>query len=82
MLYVKCECLNDARSVFDEMHDRNVVSWTALMSGYARRGYACEALDLFVQMLRSGNCFIVYVELNQTCVWKCACVIFLVFVPV
>lgn len=54
VLYVKCECLSDARCVFDEMPERNVVSWTALISGYAQRGYASEALDLFVQMLRSG----------------------------
>ncbi|KAL3534226.1 hypothetical protein ACH5RR_002687 [Cinchona calisaya] len=54
VLYVKCECLSDARYVFDEMPERNVVSWTAMISGYARMGHSSEALNLFVQMIRSG----------------------------
>lgn len=54
VLYTKCECLGDARRVLDEMPERNVVSWTAMMSGYSQRGYASEALSLFVEMLRSG----------------------------
>ncbi|KAM7524555.1 hypothetical protein LguiA_014457 [Lonicera macranthoides] len=55
VLYVKCEFLGDARNVFDEMPETNVVSWTAMMSGYSQQGYASEALNLFVQMLRSGT---------------------------
>lgn len=55
VLYCKCECLVDAREMFDEMPERNVVSWTAMISGYSQRGFAFEALDLFVQMLRSGT---------------------------
>lgn len=54
-LYLKSECLEDARQVFDEMPKRTVVPWTAMISGYAQRGYAIDALDLFVRMLRSGN---------------------------
>ncbi|KAA8517025.1 hypothetical protein F0562_017157 [Nyssa sinensis] len=37
------------------MPERNVVSWTAMISAYSQRGYASEALNLFVQMLRSGT---------------------------
>ncbi|GFY96267.1 pentatricopeptide repeat (PPR) superfamily protein [Actinidia rufa] len=55
VLYTKCKCLGDARRVFDEMPERNVVSWTALISAYSQRGYASEALNLFVRMLRSGT---------------------------
>uniref|UniRef100_A0A165YGN5 Uncharacterized protein n=2 Tax=Daucus carota subsp. sativus TaxID=79200 RepID=A0A165YGN5_DAUCS len=54
VFYTKCECLEDARMVFDEIPERNVVSWTAMISGYSRRGYASEALVLFVEMLKSG----------------------------
>nr|GMC86907.1 putative pentatricopeptide repeat-containing protein At3g13770, mitochondrial [Ipomoea batatas] len=54
VFYVKCELLGDARWVFDEMPERNVVAWTAMISAYAQRGNFFEALDLFVQMLRSG----------------------------
>lgn len=36
-LYVRCECLNDARKVFDEMPERDVISWTSLIVAYAKR---------------------------------------------
>ncbi|XP_043689989.1 putative pentatricopeptide repeat-containing protein At3g13770, mitochondrial [Telopea speciosissima] len=55
VMYNKCNYLNDARQVLDEMPERNVVSWTAMISAYSQRGYTFEALDLFVQMLRSGT---------------------------
>ncbi|KAJ4975461.1 hypothetical protein NE237_000567 [Protea cynaroides] len=55
VMYNKCDCLNDARQMLDEMPERNVVSWTAMISAYSQRGYTFEALDLFVQMLRSGT---------------------------
>ncbi|KAL6605939.1 hypothetical protein ACP70R_041592 [Stipagrostis hirtigluma subsp. patula] len=43
-----------ARGVFDGMPHRSVVSWTAMVSGYARNGRPREALELFALMLRSG----------------------------
>lgn len=52
--YVKCGRLVDARRMFDEMPLRNVVSWTAMISAYSQRGYASEALGLFLEMTRSG----------------------------
>ncbi|KAF7827524.1 putative pentatricopeptide repeat-containing protein [Senna tora] len=55
VLYTKCESLDDARRVLDEMPERNVVSWTAMISAYSQRGYASQALNLFVHMLRSGT---------------------------
>lgn len=54
VLYVKCGFVDYARMVFDEMSERNVVSWTAMISGYTNSGHYAEALHLFVQMLRSG----------------------------
>ncbi|XP_073316888.1 putative pentatricopeptide repeat-containing protein At3g13770, mitochondrial [Primulina huaijiensis] len=55
VFYVKCEVLSDARKMFDEIPDRNVVSWTAMISGYSRNGFYSEALILFIQMLKSGT---------------------------
>ncbi|KAL7092827.1 hypothetical protein ACP275_11G006400 [Erythranthe tilingii] len=55
VFYLKCEVLRDARMVFDEMPERNVVSWTAMISGYTKSGLYSDALTLFVQMLRSGT---------------------------
>ncbi|KAG9132976.1 hypothetical protein Leryth_015355 [Lithospermum erythrorhizon] len=54
VLYLKCEKLFEAKHVFDDMPDRNVVSWTAMISGYNQRGYAFNAVCLFLDMLRSG----------------------------
>ncbi|PWZ17648.1 Pentatricopeptide repeat-containing protein [Zea mays] len=43
-----------ARRVFDGMPHRSVVSWTAMVSGYAKNSRPQEALELFAFMLRSG----------------------------
>ncbi|KAL2559925.1 Pentatricopeptide repeat-containing protein [Forsythia ovata] len=39
-----------ARKMFDEMSDRNVVSWTAMISGYTRVGEVGNAVLLFEEM--------------------------------
>ncbi|XP_062195366.1 pentatricopeptide repeat-containing protein At2g13600-like isoform X1 [Phragmites australis] len=33
-MYAKCGFVEDARKVFDGMHERNVVCWTSMISGY------------------------------------------------
>ncbi|KAJ8645219.1 hypothetical protein MRB53_006967 [Persea americana] len=43
-----------ARDLFDEMTQPSLVSWTALISGYSRNGYPKEALEVFLEMRRSG----------------------------
>nr|CAB3472954.1 unnamed protein product [Digitaria exilis] len=43
-----------ARALFDEMPDRDVVAWTAMLSGYASSGCHREALDVFRRMLAAG----------------------------
>lgn len=43
-----------ARKVFDGMPHRSIVSWTAMLSGYAKNRCPREALELFALMLRSG----------------------------
>ncbi|WCJ40273.1 Pentatricopeptide repeat (PPR) superfamily protein [Euphorbia peplus] len=49
-LYVKCGSLTYARKVFDRMQDRNVISWSTMISGYGIHGHGREALNLFNQM--------------------------------
>eukprot|EP01018_Ginkgo_biloba_P035754 Gb_27454 [translate_table: standard] len=49
-MYAKCGVLEDARQVFDKMSRRDVVSWNAMVAGYAQNGRANEALALFNQM--------------------------------
>ncbi|XP_020215933.1 pentatricopeptide repeat-containing protein At5g44230 [Cajanus cajan] len=50
-MYVKCGVLHSARKVFDEMPQRDVVSWTGLIVAYARRGHMEAARDLFDGLL-------------------------------
>eukprot|EP01018_Ginkgo_biloba_P034186 Gb_33064 [translate_table: standard] len=49
-MYAKCESLETARQLFDNMSKRDVVSWSAMITGYAQTGHANEALTLFYQM--------------------------------
>ncbi|PKA49215.1 Pentatricopeptide repeat-containing protein [Apostasia shenzhenica] len=46
-MYVKCGEVIDARAVFDELLDVDVVSWTAMIVGYLQIGCPFEALNLF-----------------------------------
>ncbi|KAJ7540618.1 hypothetical protein O6H91_10G023300 [Diphasiastrum complanatum] len=54
-MYSKCGCTEDARELFNNMSERNVVSWTAMIAGYAQNGLGKEALALFDQMQREGT---------------------------
>jgi pentatricopeptide repeat protein len=49
-MYGKCGRALDARKVFNKMPERDVVSWTAVISGYAQNGGSDESLKLFRQM--------------------------------
>lgn len=49
-MYAKCGKPEISRKVFDNMPKRNVVSWNAMIAGYAQNGDFGEALTLFKQM--------------------------------
>ncbi|KAK2995776.1 hypothetical protein RJ640_010752 [Escallonia rubra] len=53
-MYAKCGLIGDARKVFDEMPERNVVSWGGMICGYALLGEDEEALKLFKRALMEG----------------------------
>ncbi|XP_059307860.1 pentatricopeptide repeat-containing protein At1g20230 [Lycium ferocissimum] len=48
-MYVKCNDLGCARKVFDKMLEPDVVSWSALVSGYAKQGDVLNAIMVFDQ---------------------------------
>ncbi|KAJ4960050.1 hypothetical protein NE237_019960 [Protea cynaroides] len=49
-LYVKCGSLDHARRIFDRLQERNVITWSTMISGYGMHGHGREALHLFDQM--------------------------------
>ncbi|GAV58577.1 PPR domain-containing protein/PPR_2 domain-containing protein/DYW_deaminase domain-containing protein [Cephalotus follicularis] len=53
-MYMKTENLKDGRRFFDQMGERNVVSWTSLLAGYARIGLNERVLELFLGMQEEG----------------------------
>lgn len=54
-MYIKCGCLEVARTVFDAMEDcRTVVSWSAMIAGLAIHGHGEEALEVFSKMKTAG----------------------------
>lgn len=53
-MYANCGSIDDAHLAFNEMSERDVVSWTAMIGGYAQQGLVKEALTLFEQMLKEG----------------------------
>ncbi|KAA8524531.1 hypothetical protein F0562_010954 [Nyssa sinensis] len=50
-MYAKCRQVMVAKSLFDQMEVPNVILWNAMISGYAKNGYAEEAVDLFRGMI-------------------------------
>lgn len=48
--YGACGQCGDARKVFDEMAERDVVSWTALLSAFTRGGMFMEVLGVLAEM--------------------------------
>ncbi|CAL9191382.1 pentatricopeptide repeat-containing protein At5g66520-like [Musa acuminata AAA Group] len=53
-MYINCGCVEKARQVFDEMEERTVVSWSAMIGGHAMHGQGEEALKLFSRMREAG----------------------------
>ncbi|KAL6194634.1 hypothetical protein ACLB2K_035715 [Fragaria x ananassa] len=53
-MYARCGDVRKAREVFECMDERNVVTWTAMISGYATNGYGSQAMELFGEMRARG----------------------------
>ncbi|KAM1789166.1 hypothetical protein ACFX11_039354 [Malus domestica] len=53
-MYSRCGSLDKAYGVFKGMRDKNVVSWSAMISGLAVNGYGREAIEAFEEMQKMG----------------------------
>lgn len=53
-MYMKCGSVDEARSLFDSMGEKNIVTWNAMISGFGLHGHGNEALKLYQEMLISG----------------------------
>jgi len=54
-MYSTCRDLNSARKIFGLIKDKTVVSWSAMIKGYAMHDNCFEALSLFIEMKLSGT---------------------------
>lgn len=52
--YFKSRRVKDAHKLFDELSDRDVVSWNCMISGYIANGVAEKGLEVFKEMLNLG----------------------------
>ncbi|KAI4319987.1 hypothetical protein MLD38_033516 [Melastoma candidum] len=53
-MYARCGDIRAAYRVFGEMDDRNVITYTSMVTGFAKHGFATRALDTFQEMVDSG----------------------------
>ncbi|KAK7400577.1 hypothetical protein VNO78_11787 [Psophocarpus tetragonolobus] len=53
-MFSRCGDVGRARAVFDSINEGNVVSWTAMISGYGMHGYGVEAMEVFRRMKAHG----------------------------
>ncbi|KAJ4831004.1 putative pentatricopeptide repeat-containing protein, mitochondrial [Turnera subulata] len=53
-MYAKCGEIGCARKWFDEMPRKGLITWNAMINGYAQNGLANEVIQLYMQMEASG----------------------------
>ena len=79
-MYAKCGALEKAQEVFECLPMRNVVTWSALITGYTQHGLGDEALKCYMQMQDAGVCpnlvtymcvLSIYVRICITCIVLC-----------
>ncbi|XP_010523729.1 PREDICTED: pentatricopeptide repeat-containing protein At2g03880, mitochondrial [Tarenaya hassleriana] len=68
-MYTECGSIEDANRIFNSMEVRDVITWTALIVGYAKNGKAKDSLRFYDQMIGSGITpdFITFIGLLFAC---------------
>ncbi|PWA47645.1 Pentatricopeptide repeat-containing protein [Artemisia annua] len=52
-MYSKCGSLNDSYEIFEQIHDKDNVSWASMIAGFTEHGFAYKAIELFREMILS-----------------------------
>ncbi|GKA17967.1 retrotransposon protein, putative, ty1-copia subclass [Tanacetum coccineum] len=50
-MYAKCGFIHEAKTLFNNMPERNTITWNSMIFGLANHGHCSEAIDLFNQMV-------------------------------
>lgn len=53
--YSRCDEIGFARTVFDRMLERDIVSWNSMIAGYSQAGFYEECKELYREMLGSAG---------------------------
>ncbi|ONK62257.1 uncharacterized protein A4U43_C07F1980 [Asparagus officinalis] len=78
-LYIQCGEPSKARVLFDEMEEKEVVSWNAMIAGYSQNELPNETLQLFREMQFDGqkptmiattSAFMACAQLSSLCLGK------------
>ncbi|PKI71032.1 hypothetical protein CRG98_008613 [Punica granatum] len=54
-MYAKCGSVHLARRLFEGLRIKRLISWNAMITGYAMHGFASDALGLFEEMRQDNN---------------------------
>ncbi|KAK7398851.1 hypothetical protein VNO78_10024 [Psophocarpus tetragonolobus] len=70
-MYAKCGHIKMASYIFNaiNIHDRDMVSWTAIIMGFAMHGHALDAVSFFDSMLVDGvkPCYVSFMAVLTAC---------------
>lgn len=69
-MYSRCGALVESRTIFDELKSpKDVISWNAMIGGYASHGFALEALGFFELMKKNKvqPTYITFISVLSAC---------------
>jgi pentatricopeptide repeat protein len=52
-MYAKCGCIDEAWTLFDQLVEKDVISWSTMIGGLANHGKGYEAIQLFEEMRKT-----------------------------
>ncbi|XP_059647015.1 pentatricopeptide repeat-containing protein At3g24000, mitochondrial-like [Cornus florida] len=53
-MYAKCRCLEDAEVIFNRLNERDIFTWTVIISGHAQIDQGEKAVQYFSKMQKEG----------------------------